>query len=389
MARKQSCAETELVLGSASSPQANLVTLFVCGDVMTGRGIDQILPNPSDPRLFEPCVRSASEYVELAESVSGPIPRRVGFDYIWGEAKEAWSRIKPDARVLNLETAVTTSEDADPDKQIHYRMHPANVECLTAAAIDCCTLANNHVMDWGKAGLEETLRALHAAGVATAGAGGNDAEAASPAVITISGGRVLVYGFAFPTCGAPEAWRATRTRAGVNWLPDLSPRSLATIERRIVRDRRPGDLVVASLHWGGNWGYAISAGEREFAHRLIDRVGVDLVHGHSSHHPKGIEIYRSKAILYGCGDLLNDYEGINGFESFRSELAWMYFPAIETRTGELLALTLVPMRTRRFQLLKASAQESAWLAAAMDRECRKLGGRVVRGRDGALELVQT
>jgi poly-gamma-glutamate capsule biosynthesis protein CapA/YwtB (metallophosphatase superfamily) len=371
---------------SETSPPRASVTLFLCGDVMTGRGIDQILPNPSDPRLFEPCVRSAIDYVQLAERVSGPIPRRVAFDYVWGDASEIWSLHKPDARIINLETAITASQDADPDKDIHYRMHPANIPCLTAAGIDCCVLANNHVLDWGRGGLEDTLSALHAAEIRSVGAGRNEAEASSPAVIAIPGARVLVYGFAFSSSGVPEAWRATRNGAGVSWLPDLSHRSAEAIRESIERDRRPGDLVLVSLHWGGNWGYGISSSEREFAHDLIDSAGVDLVHGHSSHHPKGIEVYRGKTVLYGCGDLLNDYEGIRGYESFRPELTLMYFPVIDTFGGELVALTLVPVRTRRFQLRKASAEEAAWLAAMMDRECRRLGACMVEHRSGALVI---
>lgn len=365
-------------------PPLETVSLLLSGDVMTGRGIDQILPSPSDPRLFEPCVRSAVEYVQLAERVSGPIPRRATFDYVWGDASEIWSLHKPDARIINLETAVTASQDADPDKDIHYRMHPANVPCLTTAGIDCCVLANNHVLDWGRRGLEDTLSTLHAAGIRTAGAGRNEAEASSPAVIAIAHGRLLVYGVAFSSSGVPEAWRATRNGVGVNWLPDLSRGSVERIGQWIEHDRRRGDLVVVSLHWGGNWGYGISPSEHEFAHSLIDSAGVDLVHGHSSHHPKGIEVYRGKAVLYGCGDLLNDYEGIQGHESFRPELALMYFPAIETRSGEVAALTLEPVRIKRFQLQKASAEETAWLAAMMDRECRRLGSCTVGHRNGPL-----
>ena len=52
----------------------DLITLFLCGDVMTGRGIDQVLPHPSDPRLYELYTESALAYVELAEKVNGPIP---------------------------------------------------------------------------------------------------------------------------------------------------------------------------------------------------------------------------------------------------------------------------------------------------------------------------
>ena len=360
------------------------VTLFLSGDVMLGRGIDQILPNPSDPRLFEPCVRSAVGYVRLAERASGSIPRGVKFNYPWGDVSDLWSLHQPDARIINLETAITASQDADPDKDIHYRMHPGNVPCLTAAGIDCCVLANNHVLDWGRSGLEDTLDALHAAGIRTAGAGRNEAEASSPAVIAIPSGRLLVYGIAFSSSGVPEAWKATRTGAGVNWLPDPSARCAEAVRQRIERDRRAGDLVLVSVHWGGNWGYGIAPSEREFAHHLIDSARVDLVHGHSSHHPKGIEVYRGKTVLYGCGDLLNDYEGIQGHESFRPELALMYFPVIDTRSGELAALTLAPVRTRRFRLQRASAQETAWLAAMMDRECRRLGTCVVGHCNGAL-----
>jgi hypothetical protein len=107
------------------------VTLFLCGDVMTGRGIDQILPHPGKPQIFEPYMRSAAGYVELAERATGPIRRPVEFTYIWGDALAELERVRPNVRIINLETAVTASEDARPDKGIHYRMHPANISCLT------------------------------------------------------------------------------------------------------------------------------------------------------------------------------------------------------------------------------------------------------------------
>ncbi|MGH7338780.1 MAG: CapA family protein, partial [Myxococcota bacterium] len=103
---------------------------------MTGRGIDQILRHPSDPRIHERYVEDAIDYVRLAERASGAVPRAVGDAYIWGDALEELARAKPDARIINLETAVTKSDDW-MEKGINYRMHPANVGCLTAAATDC------------------------------------------------------------------------------------------------------------------------------------------------------------------------------------------------------------------------------------------------------------
>src|SRR5271157_1201986 len=102
---------------------------------MTGRGVDQVLPYRSDPVLHEPYVRSAVEYVEMAEKASGPIPKPVSLFYVWGDAAAELEQVAPEARIVNLETSITTSEDYD-HKGINYRMHPGNMPCLIAAKID-------------------------------------------------------------------------------------------------------------------------------------------------------------------------------------------------------------------------------------------------------------
>ena len=108
-----------LIKALTQIPQADSIRLFLCGDVMTGRGIDQVLPHPNDPRLHEPYIGEASSYVELAESVNGAIPRPVEFDYIWGDALAELDRAGVDLRIINLETSVTSSEDYWRDKGIH------------------------------------------------------------------------------------------------------------------------------------------------------------------------------------------------------------------------------------------------------------------------------
>lgn len=361
--------------------------LFLCGDVMTGRGIDQILPHPNRPNIYEPYLRSALGYVELAEVLNGPIRRPVDFAYIWGDALAEWERLRPDVRLVNLETAVTRSEDHWPGKGIHYRMHPDNVPVLRAAGIDCCVLANNHVLDWGYRGLAETLDALRRAGIHTAGAGRNAAEAAAPARIAVpGGGRVVVFAFGMDNSGVPAEWAAGGDRPGVNRLPDLFAASVDRIADQVRREKRPGDLVLASLHWGGNWGYAIPEEQRAFAHRLIDTAGVDLLHGHSSHHVKGIEVYRGKAILYGAGDFLNDYEGIGGHEEFRGDLGLMYCPSLDDAGGALSRFDLVPTQTRRLRVNRAPEEGVRWLLDTLDREGRRLGTRVERQPDGTFLL---
>ncbi|HEY8554316.1 MAG TPA: CapA family protein [Burkholderiales bacterium] len=362
------------------------LTLFLCGDVMTGRGVDQILRHPSAPHLYEPAARDAREYVHLAEAAVGQLPRRVDDRYVWGEALDALGRLRPHARVVNLETAVTVSEAAWPSKGIHYRMHPDNVGCLVVGGIDCCALANNHVLDWGHEGLCDTLSVLHAAGIRTAGAGRDAAEAAAPAVLPAGSWRVLVFAFAHASSGVPAAWAAGRNRAGIRLLHDLSARSVQTIAEAVQRHKRRGDVAIASVHWGANWGYGITPDERAFAHGLIDTARIDLIHGHSSHHVKGIEVYRDRLILYGCGDFLTDYEGIRGYEAYRGDLSFMYFPTLDAASGRLLRLRLAPIQVRRLRVNRARSRDAEWLRAVLVHEGRALGTSARFAADGLVEL---
>ncbi len=372
--------------GSDRSGESRLITLFLCGDVMLGRGIDQVLPHPSEPRIHESFMRSALGYVELAERVNGVIPKPVDFAYVWGDALDILVSFEPDVRIVNLETAVTRSEDWMP-KGINYRMHPDNVPCITAAKIDCCVLANNHVLDWGRAGLEETLSSLAGAGLKTAGAGREILEASAPAIMEVTGkSRVIVFSLGVQTSGIPAQWAATAQKPGVNLLPDLSVATAGQFGKAVRAVKTSGDIVVASIHWGGNWGYRIPWSQTDFAHRLIDEADVDVVHGHSSHHAKGIEIYRDRPIIYGCGDFLNDYEGIGGHEMYRGDLPLMYLLDVDAASGRLARFEMMPMRIRHFRLQRASPAEARWLRDTLHREGQGLGTRVVPGADNSLRL---
>jgi poly-gamma-glutamate synthesis protein (capsule biosynthesis protein) len=142
--------------------------IFLCGDVMTGRGIDQALPHPCSPILHEGYVQSAVDYLRLAERANGPVPR---------------------------------PSDAFEPKGINYRMSPENGPCLSAAGLDCCVLANNHVLDWGLAGLIDTLNALERLRIKTAGAGRTSSRCISAVNRAIS---------LPPAVRRPEKWPALR-----------------------------------------------------------------------------------------------------------------------------------------------------------------------------------
>ena len=129
----------------------------------------------------------------------------------------------------------------------------------------------------------------------------------------------------------------------------------------------------------------MDADQVRFARRLIDG-GVDLVHGHSSHHPRPIEVFRGKLILYGCGDCIDDYEGITGHQAYRSELRLLYFASVEEDTGHLSALQMAPMRARKLRLRQAPAADRQWLRTVLERISRGFGSRVDLRPDGMLAL---
>jgi len=191
-------------------------------------------------------------------------------------------------------------------------------------------------------------------------------------------GRVLVFAYASPTSGVPRDWAATNSRSGVNFLADLSQKTVRQITAQVQKVKRERDIVVASIHWGDNWGYEIPDEQRSFSHQLINEAGVDVIHGHSSHHPKGIEIYQDRPIMYGCGDFLNDYEGISGYEEYRDDLVLMYLVTMQPRSGKLVRFEMVPFQIKRFRLNYVSSGDAQWLKRTMNRECARFGGHVER-----------
>jgi poly-gamma-glutamate synthesis protein (capsule biosynthesis protein) len=237
--------------------------------------------------------------------------------------------------------------------------------------------------------LSETLATLHHLGIRTTGAGCNLDEASSPARLEFPNkGRILIFSFALPSSGVPRDWAATSDSPGVNFLRDLSPASIARIGTQIARVRQPADVILVSIHWGSNWGYEIPDDQRRFAHALIDDIGVSVVHGHSSHHAKAIEVYRDRLILYGCGDFLNDYEGIGGYEEYRDDLALMYFVDLDAASADVDNVEIAPLLIRNFRFTQPSRPDVEWLQQRLDREYRRFGTGVMFNSAGRLILVR-
>jgi poly-gamma-glutamate synthesis protein (capsule biosynthesis protein) len=163
---------------------------------------------------------------------------------------------------------------------------------------------------------------------------------------------VLIFSLGMASSGIPARWAATEDRLGLQ----------------------------LGLH--------ASEQQIRFAHRLIDG-GVDVVHGHSSHHPRQVEVYRDKLILYGCGDLINDYEGVAGYEEYRDDPRLLYLVSVDPDTGKLAGLRMAHLQARRLRLCHASSNDAAWLCEVLDRVSRGFGSRVGLDPDGTLTLRPT
>jgi poly-gamma-glutamate capsule biosynthesis protein CapA/YwtB (metallophosphatase superfamily) len=390
------------------NPRLSVVKIFLCGDVMTGRGIDQILPYPSNPELKEPFVKDARDYIIFAEEVNGKINYPVSFDYIWGDALKELEKEKVDIRIINLETTITTSNNFLP-KGINYRMNPKNIDVLKVFKVDVACLANNHILDFGEEGLLETIETLKKNGILTVGAGKNIEEASKPAVIKIDPFQkvsvesekvsVIIFNYADVSSGVPIWWKAEKNKAGVNLITDKREFEYGLTFPQINTDYNTdknglyprlsalyprSSVVIFSIHWGPNWGYEISEGERNFAYRLIDEANVDIVFGHSSHHFKGIETYKGKLIIYGAGDFINDYEGIGGYEEFRGDLVLGY--VVEIENLKINKLTLLPFRIKKFRLNYCTDEEIDWIFNVLKRESKIDGSMIKENKRVVIEL---
>jgi poly-gamma-glutamate capsule biosynthesis protein CapA/YwtB (metallophosphatase superfamily) len=373
---------------SGVAGDSDVVTVLLGGDVMLGRGVDQILPHPGQPVLHEPYMRDARGYVRLTEHANGPIPRPVDWSWPWGEVLALVDNAAPDVRLINLETTITADGEFADRKPVCYRMHPDNLPALTAFRPDVCALANNHILDFGNQGLTDTVAALAQAGIQGAGAGADLTAARRPAVVTVHDEhRVLIGSVAMKSAGVPESWAARWHRPGVWLIRDPSQRDAADdVAAQVLAHKRDRDVAIVSVHWGSNWGYAIDSSEIAFAHRLID-AGVDIVHGHSSHHPRPIEIYRGKPILYGCGDVIDDYEGIGGHEPFRADLRLLYSASTDPASGQLISLQMIPLRVRQMRLERAPQTDAEWLRKTIEHTSRRFKTRVTARPNDLLEVV--
>ena len=204
-----------------------------------------------------------------------------------------------DLAMVNLETAITERGEPVPGKNFHFRSPPLSFAALKAAGIDVANMANNHSLDYGLVGMQDTFDAIQASAFPVTGIGHNAAEAYRPYRTVIKGQRIAILSAVdWLEPGLVDDWSATDTQPGLAFSID---RTRLTAEVAAVRPEV--DTLVAFLHWGDENTQCASAGQKELARTLID-AGADIVVGSHAHRVFGAGRVGAQLVAYGLGNFV-------------------------------------------------------------------------------------
>lgn len=408
---------------SALTVSNDCIRILFTGDVMLARGIDYF---QSKLRNRIPVDASWIKYHKLAKKVNGKFDSDITkynseYDensYIWGNSIDLIHKYQPNVKIINFEAAITNYTKSDESKKIVYKCNPKN--CLSSidylrwsAGLSpqnndpdnlLITLANNHILDWNKQGLLDTIEHLQSNQFHFTGIGYNADNAWKPAihVENILFGtnsdddhgydNIRVYtimiGVAMKSSLVPKRWISDPSvkgmiafiddqssddwiNPGIDLINEVFVNTIESIDDDCNKNGSGNiniDCVfirILSVHWGGNWDFSIDKKQIEFAHKLIDLNMIDVIHGHSSHHVKAIELYKSKLIIYGCGDFIDDYEGIKSHAQFHKYLSFVYFVDLDISNKTYIKvddIILEPTRIKHFQVTQSlTKQHMEWL----------------------------
>jgi poly-gamma-glutamate capsule biosynthesis protein CapA/YwtB (metallophosphatase superfamily) len=357
------------------------------GDIMLGRLIDQLSPIHNNDAPEAEAISSVVQRYSHLQNYNSKSP--------WGNTLVQFHAAS--LNIINLETAVTTHSRRWPNKTFNYRMHPENIEALVAASVDFANLANNHSLDFCEEGLLETVQTLTKAGILVSGAGESEEQARAPALLSLprslgGNGRQTVHKIhVFGGSDHPGDWSTIPTFHHISY-DNATRKRLKQLLSEADKELGPPSLKIFSVHWGPNYSWSPSANIQSLAHFLIDECGVDIVHGHSSHHIQGVEKYKGKLVLYGCGDFVDDY-AVNS--TFRNDLGaiWQVTVAEQDRGSQnalaLKRLDIFPTRIKRFQvnLLDRDDADHKWVREKLAMLCNEFDTEIKQESSETGQLV--
>lgn len=197
-----------------------------------------------------------------------------------------------DLSIVNLETVIAKHGEPLEKKVYIFRSEPENIKVLNGMGIDLVTLANNHTMDLGDEGLKETIQHLRLGGIASVGAGENLNESIEPFYLKVDGLKIAIISV---NEVGPSGNFSKSSRPGVA--------DMKYALRAIRKAKKDADHILVSVHWGREYLSYPEPLNRKYAQKMIEH-GADVIIGHHSHVPGGIEKYRDGIIFYSLGNFI-------------------------------------------------------------------------------------
>ena len=241
------------------------------------------------------------------DSLSFPLPSKddegnLGQDYSSNDQLLGYplQRLAPTFRAADFVFVNNEGALSDKGRQNGRNQTPEKfAKVMKDSGIRIVNLANNHTFDAEERGFLDTLRALGGAGILHVGGGMDLAEARKPVIVTKNGVKLGFLGYAqFNNFGESSYAAVGR--------PGIVPMDPFLIKEDVRKLRSQVDQVLVAIHWATSRSAEISPDNRKFAHELID-AGADIILGHHPPHPKGIEVYHGKVILYAPSNVLRGH----------------------------------------------------------------------------------
>jgi gamma-polyglutamate biosynthesis protein CapA len=242
----------------------NRLTIFAVGDIMLDRGVEYNIEKEGNGDYKFPFLKIA-DYLKKADILFG-----------------------------NLESVI--SDKGEKVGSIYsFRAEPRAVEGLSFAGFDVLSAANNHIFDYGRVAMEDSLKRLKIAGIDYVGAGFSEAETRAGVIKETKGTKIAFLAY---TNKGSERWQAQENNSGIGWLDDR-------IADDIKKAKEKSDLVMVSMHFGDEYQSEQNKEQEYFAKLAIDS-GADLVLGHHPHVVEPVEKYNQGWIAYSLGNFLFD-----------------------------------------------------------------------------------
>lgn len=266
---------------------------------------------------------------------------------------------RSDLIIGNLETTIT-DHDKKEEKVFNFRIKESNRKWIKPVDVKMFfNIANNHILDYGKQGMIDTMKNLDELDIKYTGAGRNLYEARKVIRYNIKGKNIGIIS----ASDHYKEWMAKNDKGGINYIDYENYQEYLEYIKQ-MKNELMIEILILSIHWGGNYQLGIKDVYKRFAHDVM-KVGVDIIHGHSSHHVKCIKSDGRKLIIYGNGDFINDYM-ID--KKYKSNLGMII--KVNIRQDKTIQFLVVPtIINDRNVSLNVNEEDKKWVYNMIKNDC--------------------